>query len=142
MAVSARRSRPLQLTCSTGCGRLRGAQWEPCCTGYRSNTSLQWRVRVIINESRSFERIDNESGHENDDTLLSLENLIFGAEEVSKSQRAESSIKHKIEKSDNVFEYSTKKDCNNAFTSGDRDRDNNIDDSSDVYFRSDGSTSE
>jgi len=26
----------------TGCGRLRGAQWESCCIGCRPNTRLQW----------------------------------------------------------------------------------------------------
>ena len=44
-----------------------------------------------------------DSGHENDDTLLSLEVLLFGAEEVPKSQRAGSSIEHGTGRSDDAF---------------------------------------
>lgn len=85
-----------------------------------------------------------ESGHENDDTPLSLEELLFGAEEVSESQRAGSSVEHGVGRSDGAFEHPTLEGYDNASTSGPRqgeDQVGDIVDSSSVHLRSDGSTS-
>jgi hypothetical protein len=70
--------------------------------------------------------------------------LLFDAEEVSESQRTRSSIKHEVEKSNDIFEHLTLEDCDNAFTSEPRqgdDQDKNINDSSSVHLRSDDSIS-
>lgn len=92
-----------------------------------------------------FSNIDHtESDHENDDTSLSLEKLLFDAEEVSELQRARSSVEHEVERSDDVFEHFTLEDYDNAFTSKsrqDEDQIENIVDSSSVHLRSDDSTS-
>jgi len=61
---------------------------------------------------------DTEGGHENDDTLPSFEELLFGAGE--ESQRAGSSIEHGVGRSDGAFEHPTLEDCDNASTSGPR----------------------
>ena len=86
---------------------------------------------------------DTEGGHEHD-TLLSLEELLFGAGEVPESQRAGSSIEHGVGRSDGAFEHPTLEGCDNASTSGPRqggDQGGDIADSSSVHPRSDGSTS-
>jgi len=92
-----------------------------------------------------FSNIDHtESDHENDDTSLSLEKLLFDAEEVSELQRARSSVEHEVERSDDVFKHFTLEDYDNAFTSKsrqDEDQIENIVDSSSVHLRSDDSTS-
>ena len=88
---------------------------------------------------------DTEGGHENDDILPSLEELLFGAGEVQESQRARLSVEHGIGRSDRTFEHPTQNDCDNTSTSGPRqggDRGGDIDDSSSVHPRSDSSTSE
>ena len=62
---------------------------------------------------------DTEGGHENDNTLLSLEELLFGTgEEVVESQRAGSSIEYGVGRSNSAFEYPTLEDYDNTSTSG------------------------
>ncbi len=85
-----------------------------------------------------------ESDHENNNTSLPFEKLLFDAEEVSELQRARSSVEHEVERSDNVFEHFTLEDYDNAFTSKsrqDEDQIENIVDSSSVHLRSDDLTS-
>jgi len=66
--------------------------------------------------------------------------LLFDAGEVPESQRAKSSIKHEVEKFNDVFKHLILESCDNAFTSKsrqDNDQNKNINDSSSVYLRSD-----
>ena len=88
---------------------------------------------------------DTEGSHENDDTLPSHEELLFGTgEEVPESQRAGSSIEHGVGRSSSAFEHPTLEDCDNTSTSGPKqsgDQGRDINSSSSVHSRSDGSTS-
>lgn len=80
----------------------------------------------------------------NDDTLPSLEELLFDAGEVPESQRAGSSIEHGVGRSDGTSKHPTLEVYNTASTSGPRqggDQGGDIDDSSSVHPRNDGSTS-
>jgi len=69
---------------------------------------------------------------------------LFDVGEVLESQRARSNIEQEIGRFNDAFEHFTLKDCDNAFTSKsrqDEDQVKNIDDSNNVYLKSDNSTS-
>lgn len=53
----------------------------------------------------------------NDDTLSSLEKLLFDAKEVLKSQRARLSIEHEVERSNDISKHLILKVYDNVFTS-------------------------
>ncbi len=79
-----------------------------------------------------------------DGTLPSLDKLLSGIGGVPESQRAGSSIDYGVGRSNGAVEYPTPEDCDNAFTSEPRqggEQGGDIDDSSSVHPRSDGSTS-
>lgn len=87
--------------------------------------------------------IDTDGGHENGDTPLSLEELLFDYGEVQELQRAGSNFEHGIWRSDSPIEHPTQNDCGNSSTSEPRpggDSGGHIDDSNSVPSRSDGST--
>lgn len=56
-----------------------------------------------------------------------------------KSQRAKLSIKHEIKRFNNVFKHLIKKNNDKIFTFENEDKDDNINDNNDIYFRSDDS---
>ena len=92
-----------------------------------------------------FNIADTEGSHRNDDTLLSLKELLFDMGEVQELQQAKSSVEYRIESSDCTFKHLTQSNCKNASISGLRhsgDRGGEIDNSSSAYLRSGSSTSE